>query len=165
MSETDNISKSNEYGKSCMDMEGELASVRASDQNRLTWSYHKGSYSVNNNLGWRILSLKVVHTTSYYGAQEHTFSDIDAGSWTESIPINYTTGIASPYDYWYVEGVAEFGPGIATFKSKNNFYCSISASDSGKVDLHIMPDIDGFPGGLDVRFSNSSSCSTVFLYP
>lgn len=162
MSKTDNISKSNEYGKSCMGMEGGLSPVRASDEDIRSWTHHKGEYSVKNNLEWKILYLKVVHTTSYYGAQEHTFSDIGAGSWTESIQINYTTGTASPFDYWYVEGVAEFGPGIVNFRTKDNFYCSISASDSGKVDLHINSDVDGFPGFLGVYFSNSSSCTAAF---
>lgn len=123
-----------------------------------------GTYYVRNNLHYPIPEVTVKHTTSAYGVESTDFRNIPVGGSTSGTSFKYQTGAGSSFDYWYVEGYSEYGPGITSFKTKDNFYCSVSSSDNGNVYLDINAASNGFPGNLSVSFSNSSGCTTGFVY-
>lgn len=128
---------------------------------------HTGTYYVHNKIeGFsnEIIALTVVHSTSRFGRQSTNFSHIPTGGRTAGTKFKYTTGAFSPFDYWYVEGHVDFGPGMATFRTKDNFYCSVAASDDGNIELILTSySLDGSPYSLQVEFSDSSGCETMFV--
>lgn len=120
-------------------------------------------FFVKNNLGYSILNITVKHTTSAYGVESSYFENIPAGGVTSGTSFKYQTGAFSSFDYWFVDGVAAHGPGVAYFRTKDNFYCSLSSDDNGNAYLEIQGDRDSYPSHLHVYFSNSSDCNTNFV--
>lgn len=155
-----------ENKKECMECSStESEIISASEEDKRKWTKHTGTYYVVNKLtsmAPEIWQLKVIHTTSNYGAEETVFHNIPAGGKTSGTKFTYTTGPASPLDYWYMEGSHPFGPGASRFKTKTNFYCSVAAEDNGDVTLTIHEDIDGQASYLEVGFNKSSGCKTYF---
>lgn len=147
----------------CSSPETEI--ISASEEDKRKWTEHTGTYYVVNmltSLPADIWQLKVIHTTSNHGAEETMFYNIPAGGKTLGTKFKYTTGPASPLDYWYMEGSYPFGPGASRFKTKTNFYCSVAAKDNGDVILTINEDSDGQASFLEVGFDKSSGCKTYF---
>jgi hypothetical protein len=139
--------------------------ISATEEDKRKWTEHTGTYYVVNKLTSmvpEIWQLKVIHTTSNHGAEETVFYNIPADGKTSGTKFKYTTGPASPLDYWYMEGSHPFGPGASGFKTKTNFYCSVAAKDNGDVILTIHEDIDGQASYLEVEFNKSSGCKTYF---
>ncbi|MBX9490171.1 hypothetical protein J8Z82_22350 [Yersinia enterocolitica] len=122
-----------------------------------------GQFIVRNKLPWPILYIYVRHTTSAYGSKSIEFENIPPNGNSLATHINYQTGVGSSFDYWYVIGHSAFGAGMATFESKDNFYCSFSTSDNGTAYLDIIGDREGGPYELAVNFSNSSGCTTSII--
>lgn len=152
-----------DYGKMCSNeqlIQDELLDVTEDDMKK--WTSHTGTYYVVNKIGGHsreIINLKVIHTASNVGEEVATFTNIPTGGRTSGTKFTYTTGPASPFDYWYVEGMASYGPGVGYFRSKKNFYCSVAAKDDGNVELIIHG--DGRASTLEVKFNKSSGCKTI----
>mgnify|MGYP007066661823 CR=1 FL=1 len=158
--------KMNNEKKECIECSSsENAITSVSEEDKRKWTEHTGTYYVVNKLtsmAPEISQLKVIHTTSNNGAEETMFYNIPAGGKTSGTKFKYTTGAASPLDYWYMEGTHPFGPGASGFKTKTYFYCSVAAKDNGDVTLTIYEDIDGQASYLEVEFDKSSGCKTYF---
>ena len=88
--------------------------------------------------------------------EEQAFYSIPQGSTTPYMAFTYETGAFSPFDYWWVKFMTVGGD---SWQCKDNFYCSVSSSDNGKVDLTL----NGDSTDMSVKFSSSSGC-TVNIY-
>lgn len=162
MSTNDINGKDIEEGKECS---GESFQTKISADDVRKWDNKIGTYYVVNKVGGfsdRIIHIKVVHTTSNNGKETTEFNNIPSGGKTSGTKFKYTTGANSPFDYWYVEGSVSFGPGMASFKTKDNFYCSVAAKDNGDVNLIIHGDDQGYPTKFEVAFNKSKECTTKF---
>jgi len=114
---------------------------------------HTGYVYTQNDWGADLASLTVRHRRGNdpNKQEEKTYYNVMAGSQVGPMEITYTTGVGSPFDYWWVKFVTTTG---ATFSMKDNFYCYISSSDDGTVKLRL----DGAESDMFVTFSSSSGC-------
>jgi hypothetical protein len=119
---------------------------------------HTGSVRVLNDWGVDLHSLTVRHRRGNDPElqDERTFYNVLAGQEAGPLSITYTTGIGSPFDYWWVKFTTDTG---TNFSMKSDFYCYISASDDGTVKLRL----DAATSEMYVTFSESSGCY-VALY-
>ncbi|MGE7416257.1 hypothetical protein [Methylobacterium tarhaniae] len=115
---------------------------------------HSGIVYLQNDWGVDLAQLTIRHRRSNDPdkQEEQTFYNVVAGDSVGPMAITYTTGAGSPFDYWWVKFVTQNG---STFDCKDNFYCSISSDDDGRVMLRL----DGSDSELYVSFSSSSGCS------
>lgn len=115
---------------------------------------HTGSVTFENGWGVNLYSVTIRHrqSNSYDKQEEQTFMNVAPGETVGPMPIKYTTGVGSPFDYWWVKLQESNG---TTYTCKDNFYCYISSSDDGKVKLRA----DGAGQKLYVSFSSSSGCT------
>lgn len=114
---------------------------------------HTGYVYLQNDWGVDLFSATIRHRRSNdpNKQEEMSFNNVTAGSKVGPMPITYTTGAGSPFDYWWIKFQLANG---ATYTCKNNFYCYISSSDDGTVLLRI----DGADKNMYVSFSSSSGC-------
>lgn len=114
---------------------------------------HTGHVYTKNSWGVDLASLTVRHRRGNDpGKQEETtFYNVMSGQKVGPLDITYTTGIGSPFDYWWVKFVTVTG---TTFSMKENFYCYISSDDDGTVNLRL----EGSDSCMYVTFSSSSGC-------
>ena len=119
---------------------------------------HKGSMTLLNDWGSDLYSVTIRHRRGNDPTrqEEKTFYNVTAGSLLGPVDITYTTGIGSPFDYWWVKVVLPSG---VVYQCKDSFYCYIDSSDDGKVKLRI----DGEDRQLYVSFSKSSGCTVDLL--
>ncbi|WP_337998203.1 hypothetical protein [Oleispirillum naphthae] len=116
-------------------------------------SERTGSVYTKNDWGTDMASLTVRHRCGNDPdkQEETTYYNVATGSTVGPFSIGYETGAGSPFDYWWIKFMLNNGK---VYTIKDNFYCYISSSDSGRVDLRI----DGAESKLFVKFSSSSSC-------
>lgn len=115
---------------------------------------HQGNVYLQNDWGVDLSQLTIRHRRSNDPKlqEEQSYQLVAAGAKVGPMPITYTTGAGSPFDYWWVKFVTQNG---STFDCKDNFYCSISSDDDGNVTLRI----DGSDTNMYVEFSSSSGCT------
>lgn len=115
---------------------------------------HQGTVYLQNDWGVDLAQLTIRHRRSNDSNQqeEQSYYGVQAGQNVGPMAITYTTGAASPFDYWWVKFETQNG---TTFDCKNDFYCSISSDDDGNVTLRL----DGSDSEMYVQFNSSSGCS------
>jgi hypothetical protein len=115
---------------------------------------HHGNAHLTNDWGSDLASVTLRHRRSNdpEKQEEQTWNNVAAGAVLSPLQFTYETGMASPFDYWWVKLVTTGGH---TYQCKDNFYCSVSSSDDGEVQLTL----DGAPEELRVSFSESSGCT------
>lgn len=116
---------------------------------------HKGYVHITNNWGIDITEITLRHRRGNEpGLEESTvIRGFPQGRKIQNaLEITYTTGLGSPYDYWWVKFVAVGG---GEYTCKDNFYCSISSSDDGHVDIWL----NGDNQTMSVAFSGGDRCS------
>jgi hypothetical protein len=120
----------------------------------LATTEHNGSVTFENGWGINLFTVTIRHRqgNSYDRQEERTYEHVQPGETVGPMAIKYTTGVGSPFDYWWIKIQAENG---STYTCKDNFYCYISSDDDGKVKLRA----DGASRNLYVTFSKSSGCS------
>jgi hypothetical protein len=120
---------------------------------RIGQSDHTGKVYLKNDWGADLSSLTVRHRRGNDPSmqEEFTFYNVLAGDSVGPMKITYTTGAGSPFDYWWVKFVTV---NATAFSCKNDFYCYISSSDDGTVNLRL----DGADSDMYVTFSESSGC-------
>lgn len=119
-------------------------------------SKETGHVYYTNNWGQTLKWLTIRHRRSNDSGKEETITIRNVESKKDIIyamDINYETGVGSSFDYWYIQFETMDGK---KYDVKDNFYCSISASDNGNAILTIYPK-DKM--SLYVSFSKSDGCS------
>ena len=84
--------------------------------------------------------------------EQYTFHNVEPDAKVGPVPVKYTVGSGSPFDYWWIKFTTQNG---AAYTCKSNFYCSISSDDDGTVYLRV----DGSTKKMYVKFSKSSGCN------
>ncbi|WP_250942875.1 hypothetical protein [Allorhizobium sonneratiae] len=122
-------------------------------EDAITGTDHAGKVYLQNDWGAELYSATIRHRRSNdpNKQEEMTFNNVPAGAKVGPMPITYTTGAGSPFDYWWIKFVLSNG---TVYSCKGNFYCYISSSDDGNVLLRI----DGSDKDMYVSFSSSSGC-------
>jgi hypothetical protein len=101
-----------------------------------TTSHTREAY-ITNNWGITLPEVTLRHRRSNDASkQEQTTWDLLVPGERVSSPLSFTyeTGPFSPYDYWWIKFSTLGGD---TYTCKDNFYCSVSASDDGKVEISL----------------------------
>lgn len=113
-----------------------------------------GAVYLVNDWGVDLAQVTIRHRRSNDGSkqEQYTFHNVEPDSTVGPVPVQYTVGSGSPFDYWWVKFTTQNG---ATFTCKANFYCSIGSEDDGKVYLRL----DGSTKQLYVKFNKSSGCN------
>lgn len=114
-------------------------------------NYHTGYFYVINMCDFNLSNVYVRHTQKGVDTTVLTVPNISPLLPYDNEPkyFQYATGFGSPYDYWYIEFSTSFGQ----FATKNNFYCSLTSSDTGGVSIIILPSMSA-----RMEFSSSSGC-------
>lgn len=114
---------------------------------------HTGHVKIENKWGTSITSIFLRHRRGNDESKEEstTFINIPNKGVTENMDFTYTTGAASPFDYWWIKFVTLSDD---TFTCKNNFYCSVDSDDNGYVTIKLNGDDEH----MYVNFSDSSGC-------
>lgn len=120
---------------------------------------HTGTVYFRNDWGEDLYSITIRHRRSNDPTkqEEKTFYGVGAGKTVGPLTITYTTGAGSPFDYWWVKFRTNVSKKYYTIK--DNFYCYISSSDDGKVNIRA----DSSTKKLYVDFSSSSGCTVSIL--
>jgi hypothetical protein len=107
-----------------------------------------------NKWGGTLLEVHIRHRRGNDPKREESCSCycIPANEETAPMPIEYETDSLS-FDYWWVKFVTLGGVEYQT--DKDNFFCNITASDSGDVTIRIDPDTEK----MYVIFNYSGGCS------
>lgn len=118
-------------------------------------SDHTGHVYIQNDWGEDFYSVTVRHRRGNESSkqEEKTFYGLAAGKKAGPLDITYTTGAGSPFDYWWVKFITNITK--KTYTIKDNFYCYISSSDNGTVNLRL----DASTKKMYVTFSSSSGCT------
>lgn len=114
-----------------------------------------GNLHFLNKWGTALKSITLRHRRGNEEAQEEisTLTNVEDGQLLKNVlPIRYETGIAAPFDYWWISFITVGGE---EFSMKESFFCNISAVDDGNVRLTVE---GGNFKELHVEFSNSSDC-------
>lgn len=122
---------------------------------------HTGHCYIINASGQNLKKVYIKHTVQKINntiVNEKTYNDIkNAGSTAEPLVFTYITGVGSPFDYWFIDIEVEAG---YKYKTKDNFYCSVSSDDNGIVVITISSNLIAH-----FNFSSSSGCDIDLLGP
>ncbi|HHR5880626.1 TPA: hypothetical protein ACS7XF_000537 [Providencia alcalifaciens] len=129
-------------------------------------SYEKFNYgycSFENYWGEEIVNLDLKHyvsgffdTSVTHGSFNRITNIQDKTRQEKALVITYQKVAIDKYDYWNIAFETKSGK---IFKTKNNFYCSISFLDSEYITLGV----NGEEKTFYVSFSSSSGCSTKLI--
>lgn len=115
-----------------------------------------GKFSIVNISNFKIKEVYVRHTANGQKGTSGKFYDVFQLQSTPPTTFYYEVGPFSSFDYWYIEVMTEFNK----YKSKDNFYCSISSDDEeGNVLILIRTGGSSDKLSANVNFSYSSECS------
>lgn len=121
------------------------------DQNNIT-ILKSGFVTLENFWGEELKKIHIRHTAKE--TQVMTYVNVANGAIIENaLAFSYQLGFDSPNDYWYMQIETLTGD---VYQTKENFYCSISALDLGKVTIGI----NGDAKTMYVHFPVSSDCKT-----
>lgn len=114
---------------------------------------HTGKAYVTNDWGVTLAEFTLRHRRSNDSSQQEmtTWTSIAPGEKVGPLKFKYSTGIASPKDYWWVSFRTHSGE---IFTCKDSFYCSVSSDDDGNVNISVHLDSKS----MTVSFSSSSGC-------
>jgi hypothetical protein len=124
-------------------------------------SSHTGKAYVTNNWGITLAEVTLRHRRSNDSSKQEqkTWTQLGPGDrTTDPLSFSYDTGAGSSFDYWWVAFITNGGD---TYTCKDNFYCSVSSSDDGTVEVTLNLD----SRSMKLTFSNSSSCSVSLSKP
>ncbi|MCC8422003.1 MULTISPECIES: hypothetical protein [Photorhabdus] len=119
-----------------------------------------GNVDFKNDWGEDIVSMTIRHRRSNDPEKQEQVTRYNIASGevhTNILSFTYETGPSSPFDYWWIKFITNSN---RIYTIKDNFYCSVSDGDDGKVKLRI----DGSTNQMYVDFSDSSGC-TESIYP
>jgi hypothetical protein len=124
------------------------------EEKKINAEQKTGEATIINHFGSKFNSLEIRHrlgNDSKY-EQKAIFTNIDDGKMVGPFKFTYEIGSGSWYSYWYIKIVTSDDK---WYKNKDDFHCSLSASDDGKVTIIIYGDKPHFK----VVKSDSDSCS------
>lgn len=122
--------------------------------------HRQGSFYVVNISGQTFKKITVRHRIGNNPnaiTAEETFYDLKDHHVSNVVDFVYLTGFATPYDYWFID--LELISGYK-YKTKDNFYCSVSHTDNGMVTIAIYSDLEAH-----FTFSKSSGCKVHLRGP
>jgi Up-Regulated in long-lived daf-2 len=128
---------------------------------QLSSSPHTGQAYVTNNWGITLAEVTLRHRRSNNSdkQEQKTWRQLGPGDRTsDPLSFSYETGAGSSFDYWWVAFITNGGD---TYTCKDNFYCSVSSSDNGIVQVSLNLD----SRSMKLTFSNSSSCTVSLFKP
>jgi hypothetical protein len=114
----------------------------------------QGTATVTNAWGVALAQITLRHRRGNDPSREEqmTFTSLGVNETSAAMPFTYETGAGSPRDYWWITFLTVGG---TQWSCKDNFYCSVSSSDTGAVALAVRADTKT----MTVSFSRSSGCS------
>ncbi|BBG59297.1 hypothetical protein [Providencia rustigianii] len=111
-----------------------------------------GFVTLENYWGEHLKRVYLSHTGFLTKVRTHL--DMPDGTiYKDALIFQYQLGIGSPKDYWYMEIETLSGK---KYRTKDNFYCSISEEDHGQVTIGM----NGEEKTMYVNFPSSSDCKT-----
>lgn len=121
---------------------------------KLESTSNTGYAYIENSWGLDIAFVTIRHRRSNDVTKEDIsyYQDLKNGSKTENpLVFTYETGAFSAFDYWWINFITVNGD---MYNCKDNFYCSVSSNDDGKVQINL----DGSKKEMTVSFSVSGGC-------
>jgi len=126
-----------------------------SEEKERNTEMRNGEAKIINRFGFKLLSLYIRHRIGNDPNYEQSamFYNVEDGQVVGPFEFVYEIGDGSWYDYWYIKIVTSES---TTYKNKEDFHCSVRASDDGKkVTIIIYGDKPHFT----VEKTDSESCS------
>ena len=115
---------------------------------------HWGNVYLTNNWGVNLAQVYLRHRRGNKASKtdEVTWDNVQIRQKVGPFKITYQTGAGSPFDYWWIKFVDIAG---VEYQCKDNFFCYISSSDNGNVNISL----EGDNQKMTVNFSESTGCT------